>query len=74
MPFKSKLRDEKFGFAILPANKTFLDFFDLINFIISPNLPMLILYEFLFFLNLLFLEKSIIKYIFFIFFIFFKTI
>jgi hypothetical protein len=30
MPFKSNLKDEKFGLAIFPANRTFLDFFSLI--------------------------------------------
>ncbi len=34
---------EIFGLAIFPANSTFLDFFSLISFIISPNFPMLIL-------------------------------
>ena len=65
MPFKSNLKDEKFGLAILPANKTFLHFFFLIKSIIWPNLPILTLKEFLSFLNLLFFEKSIIKYFFF---------
>ena len=34
---------ENFGFAILPANKTLLDFFSLIKLMIFPNLPILIL-------------------------------
>ena len=59
---RSNLNEEKFGFEILPANKTLLHFFCLIKFIIVPNFPILILNEFLSFLNLLFFEKSIIKY------------
>lgn len=61
MPLKSSLNDEKLGFAILPANKTFLHFLLLIKFIIVPNFPILIRNEFLSFLNLLFFEKSRIK-------------
>ena len=60
-------------YAILPANKTFFDFFSLIKLIILPNLPILIRIEFLSFLNLLFFEKSIIKYFLFNFFNFFKN-
>jgi len=43
MPLKSSFSDEKFGLDILPANKTFLDFLDLMSLIISPNFPILIL-------------------------------
>ena len=64
MPLRSNLRDENFGFAILPANKTFFDFFSLIKFKILPNFPMLIRCEYLFFLNFEFFEKSMIKYFF----------
>ena len=50
----SNLKEEKFGFAILPANKTLLHFFCLIKLIMVPNLPILILKEFLSLLNLFF--------------------
>jgi len=62
MPFRSSLKEENLGLAIFPANKTFFDLFFLIKFKISPNLPILTRCEFLSFLNLLFFEKSIIKY------------
>ena len=74
MPFRSSLKVENFGLAIFPANKTFFDLFSLIKFIILPNLPILTRYEFLSYLNLLFLEKSIIKYLLFSLLIFLRTI
>ena len=57
---------------MLPANKTFLQFFDFINSKILPNFPKLIKKEFLSFLNLLFFDKSIMKYLIFFFFKLFK--
>ena len=71
MPLKSNLKDVNLGLAIFPANKTFFDRFFLIKFMIFPNFPILILNELLSLLNLLFFEKSIIKYFIFNFFIFF---
>ena len=71
--FKSNLKEEKFGFAILPANNTLLQFFCLIKLIIVPNFPILILKVFSSLLNLFFFEKSIMKYLIFCFFIFLRT-
>ena len=70
MPFRSNFNLEIFGLDIFPANITLLQFLDLINFNISPNLPTLIKKLFLSFLNLLFFVRSIIKYLIFFFFYF----
>ena len=55
------------GLSILPANKTFLQFFSLIKSRILPNLPILIKLQLISFLKTLFLVKSIRKYLIFFF-------
>ena len=64
MPLKSNFNLYKFGFLTLPANNIFLQSFSFKILIILPNWPIDKEYEFLSFLKVFFLVKSIIKYFF----------
>ena len=60
MPFKSILSFEKFGFNTFPAKSTFLQLWSFKILIILPNCPIETEYDFLSFLKIFALDKSII--------------